>query len=263
MSKLGNSVLILGTSDGVVSPSRAHASILLSIDGRCILFDCGEPCSHSLVKRGVPADLVDAIYLSHLHSDHVGGFPMVIQWFWLANRTKTLPIYLPKEGVEPIRNYLNTVLLFEELMKFKMNLIPLRAKKPMTVRGLNVTCCNNSHLESLKESFGKMYPQNKFESFSLRVEGKSASIVYSGDVGTPLDLIPLLQRRTDVLIVELAHFEPITLFEFLSSYKIHRIIFTHLGGFIQRNLEKTKKLAGRYFKNGQCIFAEDGLRLKF
>lgn len=262
MPKLRNSVLVLGTSDGVVSPRRAHASLLLSIDGVGLLFDCGEPCSHSLVKRGIPADFVDAIFLSHLHSDHVGGFPMVVQWFWLANRAKPLPVYMPKEGIAPFRNYLNTVLLFEELMKFRMNLIPLKGKKKVSVRGVNVTAWNNTHLESLRESFGKMYP-NKFESFCLRVEGKTTSLVYSGDVGAPLDLVPLLQKKTDVLIVELAHFEPITLFEFLSSYRIQKIVFTHLGGFIQRNLGQTKKLAQKFFKKGQCIFAEDGFRLRF
>jgi ribonuclease BN (tRNA processing enzyme) len=262
MSNLRNSVLVLGTSDGVVSPRRAHASLLLSIDGVELLFDTGEPCSHSLVKRGIPADFVDAIFLSHLHSDHVGGFPMVVQWFWLANRTKPLPVYMPKEGITTFRHYLNTVLLFEELMKFRMNLLPIKPKKKLSVRGVTVTAWNNTHLESLKESFGKMYP-NKFESFCFRIDGRKTSVVYSGDVGAPLDLVPLLQKKTDVLIVELAHFEPITLFEFLSSYRIQKIVFTHLGGFIQRNLNQTKKLAHKFFKKGQCIFAEDGFRLRF
>jgi ribonuclease BN (tRNA processing enzyme) len=255
MAKLSNSVLILGTSDGVVSPRRAHASLLISIDGANLLFDCGEPCSHSLVKRGIPADLVDAIFLSHLHSDHVGGFPMVVQWLWLANRTKPLPVYLPREAMVPFRNFLNTVL--------RMTFSPLKGRKKLGIRGVSVTAWNNSHLESLRESYGRLYPKNKFESYSFRIEGKSRSIVYSGDVGAPLDLMPLLQRKTDVLIVELAHFEPVTLFEFLSNYRIEKVVFTHLGGFIQRNLEQTKRLAYRFFKRGRCIFAEDGFRLRF
>ena len=169
---------------------------------------------------------------------------------------------MPREGIATVRNYLNTVLLFEELMKFRMSLVPLKGKRKISVRGVSVTAWNNTHLESLKENFGKMYP-NKFESFCFRVDGRKTSVVYSGDVGAPLDLVPLLQKKTDVLIVELAHFEPITLFEFLSSYRIQKIIFTHLGGFIQRNLDQTKKLALKFFKKRQCIFAEDGLRLRF
>jgi ribonuclease BN (tRNA processing enzyme) len=41
--------------------------------GRHLLFDCGGDIRFSLAEAGIPARAIDAVYLSHLHSDHIGG----------------------------------------------------------------------------------------------------------------------------------------------------------------------------------------------
>jgi ribonuclease BN (tRNA processing enzyme) len=41
--------------------------------GRRLLFDCGTDARLSLAEAGLGARDIDAVYVSHLHSDHVGG----------------------------------------------------------------------------------------------------------------------------------------------------------------------------------------------
>lgn len=49
--------------------------------GRKLLIDCGGDARLSLAARGLGVDDIDAVYLSHLHSDHIGGLE------WLAFST--------------------------------------------------------------------------------------------------------------------------------------------------------------------------------
>jgi ribonuclease BN (tRNA processing enzyme) len=55
-----------------------QSNMLLEIDGHRLLIDCGGDCRHALRAQNLgPAD-IDAVYISHLHADHVGGLE------WLA-----------------------------------------------------------------------------------------------------------------------------------------------------------------------------------
>ena len=55
------SITFLGTSDGLPSADRHHASLLLRLAGQTILLDCGEPCSHTLKRMGVDFRNLDAV----------------------------------------------------------------------------------------------------------------------------------------------------------------------------------------------------------
>lgn len=227
-----------------------------------LLLDCGEPCSHTMVKHGVPADLIDAILISHLHSDHVGGFPMVMQWLWLAGRVERLPVYMPREGISAFKQMLRATYLFDELLKFGLELKPVSTKTIIKVGPLKIRSEHNRHLEGFRVSFQKKY-RNAFESFSYRINGRKASVVYSGDLAAPSDLDPLLKQRTNVLVVELAHFEPESLFRALAEKEIDQIVVTHLGAHIQTALPRTRKLASKYFPKEKVIFASDGTVVEF
>lgn len=257
-----NQLLMLGTSDGVASPRRNHASILLTMDDTVLLLDCGEPCSHTMVKHGVPADMIDGVLISHMHSDHVGGYPMVIQWFWLASRVKPLPVHMPAEGIGPMRELLKATYLFDELLKFPLTMKPLEARKTFEIGALKIEAVTNRHLEGLRTSFQPKY-HNPFESFSFRITHGKTSVVYSGDIASPADLEPLLGEPTHVLVVELAHFEPESLFKMLAERPIDQIVITHLGAHIQGALPRTRKLCAKYLPKNKVVFADDEAVLSF
>ena len=60
----------LGTSGYGITPTRNLPSMI--IDGK-ILIDCGEGCLKSLLKFHYPLDQIQAIFLSHVHPDHILG----------------------------------------------------------------------------------------------------------------------------------------------------------------------------------------------
>lgn len=52
--------------------------------GQRLLIDCGYDVKHSLYAQGYSYEDMDAVYISHLHSDHIGG----LEWFGFANLFK-------------------------------------------------------------------------------------------------------------------------------------------------------------------------------
>src|SRR6185503_2418436 len=111
----------LGVGDGTVSTGRNHSAYLFSFNETRVLIDCGEPVGRSLKLAGIAADAVDAIFISHLHSDHIGGLMMLLQGWWLDDRKKPLPIIMPRDGIEPIRQIIRTAYLFDEILPFRIS----------------------------------------------------------------------------------------------------------------------------------------------
>ena len=151
-----DALTFLGTGCGWPMRDRYHSSILLEESGQRWLLDAGEPCSHRLKALGVPLDTIDALFISHGHSDHLSGLPMLIQGAWLEGRRRPLPLYLPAELVTPIKGWLEAVYLPEKLIGFA---IEYHAWEPMnggaggrwTGGRLQVTVNPTTHLDGLRE----------------------------------------------------------------------------------------------------------------
>lgn len=89
-------VTILGSGTPVASETQAGPAILVQADGRSFLFDCGRGCTTRLNQHDTALlTKVDAVFLTHLHSDHVSGLPDLWLNGWAQGRTLPLPIFGP------------------------------------------------------------------------------------------------------------------------------------------------------------------------
>jgi len=246
-----------GVGDGWPSEDRNHSSFLYQISKTSLLIDCGEPISRLYKASGLDYDTIDRIFLSHLHFDHVGGFFMLMQGFWLEQRQKDLTVYLPQAGIDPIRNMLNAACLFEELFSFRLQFEPLRSGASILVNKVRVTPFRTTHLDSLCRAFKHKYPQD-YQAFSFLLEFKDLRIGHSADIGDPEDLAPLVEKPLDLLVCELAHARPEHLFRYLKNRSIGQIVFTHLSRRLWENLEEVSALASRSLGNIPFSFAQDG-----
>ncbi|MFA5959135.1 MAG: MBL fold metallo-hydrolase [Tatlockia sp.] len=68
-------LLFLGVSNAfAVGTNQFQSNMLLESDsGRKMLIDCGGDARHSLHALGYSYQDIDAVYISHLHADHIGG----------------------------------------------------------------------------------------------------------------------------------------------------------------------------------------------
>lgn len=245
-----------GVGDGWPCGDRFHSSFLYQIGASSILIDCGEPLSTSYKASGLGYDLIDRIFISHLHSDHVGGFFMFMQGMWLEKRQKPLPISMPEEGLEPIQRMLRLSTIYPELLEFDMLFEPIQPLQPVKVGGARVTLFPTTHLDKMRQVFGAKYGV-RLDSYSFLLEGAALRIVHSADIGKPEDLEPLLQGRVDVLVCEIAHFTPEALFTFLHGRDIKRIIFVHVGRAYWENMPSLRSLAAAMLPHIPHSFAGD------
>jgi len=207
--------------------------------------DCGDSVCDALKAAEVGFDDIDGIFLSHMHCDHVGGFFMLMQGFWLEQRTRDLRVFLPGRGIEPVRDMLDTSCIFRELLGFKTSFFALRTGRTTVLSNTRVTPHRGSHLISLRRQFQKRYPKTPFEAYSFVIEHGPWRIGHSGDIGAVEDLKPLLEKPLDLLVCEMAHVRPEDLFERLRGRKIGRIVFVHLARALWEDRAQLGKLAAR------------------
>ena len=250
------SVKCFGVGDGVPNVDRNHSSYLYSFGDASVLIDCGEPVSRSLKASGLSYDGIDRLFISHLHSDHVGGFLMLLQSFWLEQRRKDLVIHLPEDAIATLRQMMQGAYLFEDLLPFKMRFEPLRVRESIKSGSMVATAYPTTHLEKLKQRFQSKYP-GRYEAFCFLLEAGGRRIAHSCDLGAPEDLAPLLGEPVDLLVCEVSHFEPQALFDYLSRHRIKRLALVHIARWQWEQLDKVRDAARKSLPAVEVLVPRD------
>lgn len=91
----GIKVTLLGTGTPFPNAERFGPAVLVEAGGDKLLFDCGRGAVIRLGQAGAPANAVDALFITHLHSDHVVGIPDLWLTGWFLGREHPLKIWGP------------------------------------------------------------------------------------------------------------------------------------------------------------------------
>jgi len=92
-------VALIGTGGMMPLPGRFLSSMLCRVNGKMILFDCGEGTQVSLRILGWGFKQIDMICFTHFHGDHISGLPGLLLTMANAERTEPLKLFGPK-GLE-------------------------------------------------------------------------------------------------------------------------------------------------------------------
>ena len=89
-------LILLGTGCPKVDYKRFGPANLISTKTTNILVDCGSGITQRLDQINMSTADIDALFLTHLHSDHVVDLYQLIISSWHSYRTKPWKIYGPK-----------------------------------------------------------------------------------------------------------------------------------------------------------------------
>jgi ribonuclease Z len=82
------SIYLIGTGGPELTPDRAGAATLIRVEGKYLLFDVGRNTLTGIYRARIPPEEVTAVFLTHLHSDHIDGLPdlWITPWFLLGRQ---------------------------------------------------------------------------------------------------------------------------------------------------------------------------------
>lgn len=89
-------VVMLGTSGSTPTRDRSMPAVAAVYDGGVYLFDCGEGTQMQMLRYGVNAYKVRAIFISHTHADHIIGIAGLVRTLAMERRRDALDIFVPK-----------------------------------------------------------------------------------------------------------------------------------------------------------------------
>lgn len=90
-------LFLLGTSSGVPTTRRSLPGAAIYRNGSIFLFDCGEGTQIQLLRLGLKINSIDAIFISHMHGDHILGLMGLLMSMEMSKRKQELFIYGPQE----------------------------------------------------------------------------------------------------------------------------------------------------------------------
>ena len=215
---------LLGTGCPKVDPLRFGPSNLVSTLKAMILIDCGSGVTQRLEKLKISSSRIDALFLTHLHSDHVIDLYQLIISSWHSYRDRPWLIYGPK----------GTKKFVQSIMKAWKNERNLRIKyeKRSSIQAFNIKICEFKNYGNIKindlvvEYFEVDHKPVKY-AYGFNFHHNRKKITISGDT-KPCNNLMKYAQKTNILVHEVfveGELKPIK--KFRSKQTLHNVKAYH------------------------------------
>jgi ribonuclease BN (tRNA processing enzyme) len=197
--------VLLGTGTPVPDPDRSGPATAIVVDDSVYLVDFGpgvvRRAKAAVLDRGItalePANLRVA-FVTHLHSDHMAGYPDLILTGWTAGRRTPLEVYGPT-GLQSMTEHI--------LQAYRID-IETRTNPEGNQRGIPEGWKVNAHeiksgaiYKDAKVTVTAFPTKHAMESYGYRFDTPDRSVVISGDTSPTEETIKAC-NGCDVLIHE-------------------------------------------------------------
>jgi ribonuclease BN (tRNA processing enzyme) len=220
---------VLGSCSGTEPmPNRHHTSIVLTVNGRNYFFDAGENCAHTAYINGIDMMSTRAIFISHVHFDHIGGLMGIfrtVEKLCIHYRLKLADSGIKLFITKPeLWAHLSEALKSSEgLLKLHFDVTVEKSRIGRIYEDENVviTAFESHHIPP--DANGDI------QAFSFRILTEGKTIVFSGDVRDMDDLVGTVGDGCDVLLCETGHHKVETVCAFAESHNVKQLVFVHHG----------------------------------
>lgn len=191
-------VTLLGTGTPQPGMDRFGASTLVQAGSETLLFDAGRGCLQRLRQIKVSYDTIDALFLTHLHSDHIVGLPDLWLTGWLTSkRAVPLKVFGPA-GTDNMIEYLRKAFVYDIKIRIEDDKAPEEGSKLLATEIQEGVVYEKNGVKVIAFLVDH-YPV--VPAFGFRIEFDGHSVVLSGDTRYSENLIKYA-KGTDLLIHE-------------------------------------------------------------
>ncbi len=136
-------VCLLGTGGMLPLPKRFLTALLVRVEGRSVLIDCGEATQVTLHRTNFSPVTIDHILFTHFHGDHCSGLPGLLMT--IANSGRTAPLHL--WGLPGLEKVVRGLTVICEYLPFKLVLheLPADQGEGFEAAGLQWRTCPVKH----------------------------------------------------------------------------------------------------------------------
>lgn len=103
----GLHAVFCGTGSPLPDRTRAGPCLAIIAGAHVFVFDAGDGASETLTLMGVPQDKIEALFLTHLHSDHIDGLDTVALQHWASGASRDQLLVIGPPGTLRVVNGLN------------------------------------------------------------------------------------------------------------------------------------------------------------
>jgi ribonuclease Z len=200
------SILLVGTGTPLPDVSRAGPSTMIAAGDRLYLVDAGVDSARNLQLWKVPLQKIDAVLITHLHSDHIGGLADIRLQTWVAGRRAPLKVYGPP-GIERVVAGFNEAYAIDDTYRTKHHgaaMLPPTAAALLAVPIVipaNATTSAVFSEAGLKVTAVRVRHEPANPAYGYRFDFAGRSVTVSGDTIYDEDLARAAQDG-DVLVHE-------------------------------------------------------------
>ena len=191
-------VILLGTGTPYPDPATSGPATAVVVGGRVLLFDAGPGVMRRLKAANLPISGPEALFITHLHSDHTLGYADLILTSWVMRRRAPFPVYGPR-GLQRMTRHLLAAyaedieirengLEHEVAGGYRVDVHEIRRGVVYEKDGVRVTAIAVQH-GAWKDAF------------AFRIDTPDRSILISGDTRPSEELVKAAQG-VDILIHE-------------------------------------------------------------
>ena len=241
----------MGTSHGDPTKSRFSSSNMLSVGDNLYIIECGVPANALFIRKNQnDFSKVRAIFITHMHDDHIGGLPSFIKsLIKYPKGNQHTHIFLPEDVEKQLKGWLEAMHLtdFEHLITFHK----VRPGEIYSDGAIRVFAYATNHIHTIGEAI----------TFTYVFEAENKRMVYTGDLDRDFSDFSMeaLGNGTDLCVCECTHYDVKLAVAKLKEAPIKTLLFTHIWDS-WATPEGEKQLL-HYYQDSygeRCFVAHDG-----
>jgi len=177
---------------GTIELKKHSSSFLVQSDDKKLLFDMGRGTIDNLQKIGISPYNLDAIFITHFHSDHaIEIIPLISAIIHNPEGVQLKTryyIYGPKDTKKRMSRFMSVFDMDKSNFDKKFKIIELNKNSKVSISNLKIQAYITTHHKTIK-------------SLSYKIKSKDKSLVYAGDTSKDDALIKAC-INADLVILE-------------------------------------------------------------